>query len=40
MIADANEMLADGRAGIRKYTNELERLAEEHEVELSERSNR
>jgi hypothetical protein len=36
MIADANEMLAEGRAGIRKYTNELERLAEEHDVELEE----
>lgn len=36
MIADANEMLADGRAGIRKYTNELERLADEHNVELTE----
>jgi hypothetical protein len=36
MIADANEMLADGRAGIRKYTSELERLAKEHDVELTE----
>ncbi|QTC40333.1 hypothetical protein I7V34_14185 [Bacillus sp. V3] len=36
MVADANEMLADGRAGIRKYTNELEKLADEHNVELTE----
>lgn len=35
MIADANEMLAEGRAGIRSFTNELEELAEEHNVEIT-----
>ncbi|MHA7138117.1 hypothetical protein ACRTEV_12730 [Rossellomorea arthrocnemi] len=35
MVADANEMLAEGRAGIRSFTSELERLAEEHNVEIT-----
>ncbi|MFI8577801.1 hypothetical protein ACIGEL_19100 [Rossellomorea aquimaris] len=35
MVADANEMLAEGRAGIRSFKSELERLAEEHNVEIT-----
>jgi len=35
MVADANKMLAEGRAGIRSFTNELEKLAEEHNVEIT-----
>jgi disulfide oxidoreductase YuzD len=35
MIAEANDMLAEGRAGIRSFTNDLEKLAEEHNVEMT-----
>ncbi|WP_226675966.1 hypothetical protein [Rossellomorea aquimaris] len=36
MVAEANNMLAAGRAGIRSFTNELEILADEHNVEMTE----
>lgn len=37
IVEEGNEFLAEGRALIERYTNELETLADEHDIELEER---